>query len=169
MPHQCKISKIETVCDLQITTNASDTADSKQYYYVTATQPWPFNDENNKEKLFTINGMKMVKLYYMNGNFQCQLTEKTEEMIEIGTTLNLHQFRTLLDVDLYLNLLSTLSAVFIRVKRSACITIHSLTVDIYASAVSGYLCLDVRVFYIDKTTGNPICRREEVYHIILMR
>ena len=51
MPRQCKINKKETVCDLQLTTNASDTADSKQDYYLTATQPWPFNDENNKEKV----------------------------------------------------------------------------------------------------------------------
>ena len=36
----------------------------------------------------------MVKTYYVNGNFRCQLTEKTEEMIESVTTLNLHLFRT---------------------------------------------------------------------------
>ena len=34
MPHQCKISKKETVCDMQLTTNASDTSDSKQDYYL---------------------------------------------------------------------------------------------------------------------------------------
>ena len=162
MPRQCKISKKETVCDLQLTTNASDTADSKQDYYLTATQPWPFNDENNKEKVYTINGKKMVKTFYVNGNFRCQLTEKTEEMIEIGTTLNLHQFRTLLDV--YSNLLSTLSAAFYKGEKT--FIIHDLTDGIYASAVSGYLCLDVREFYINKMTGNPMPTRRGVSYNI---
>ena len=35
-------------------------------------------------------------------------------------------------------------------------TIHDLTDGIYASVNSGYFCLYVRKFYIDKKTGNPL-------------
>ena len=84
--------------------------------------------------------------------------QKTEEMIEIGTTLNLHQFRTLLDV--YSNLLSTLSIAFYKGEKT--FIIRDLTDGIYASAVSGYLCLDVHEFYIDKMTGNPMPTRKGV-------
>ena len=50
-------------------------------------------------------------------------------------------------------MLSTLSVAFYKGEKT--FIIHDLTDDIYASVVSGYLCLDVREFYIDKMTGNP--------------
>ena len=51
-------------------------------------------------------------------------------------------------------LVSLLHAAFYKGEKSY--TIHDLTDGIYASVNSGYFCLDVREFYIDKKTGNPL-------------
>ena len=53
-------------------------------------------------------------------------------MLEIGTTLNLQQFKVLLDV--YLNLFSTFTAAFYKRERSY--VIHDLTDGIYASVAT---------------------------------
>ena len=52
---------------------------------------------------------------------------------------------------------------FVRVKR---LIIHDLSDGIYASVVSGYLCLDVREFYVDKMIGKPMPTRRGVSYNI---
>ena len=103
---------------------------------IASTQPFPFDEDIGEDKLFTVSDKKFVKAYYTNGNFQCQLTTKTNDIIEIGTTLNLHQFKMLLDA--YSKLVSTLHAAFYKGEKSY--TIHDLTEVIYASVNSGYFC-----------------------------
>ena len=155
MPRQCKK---ETACDLQHATNASITDDSISDYCSAATLPWPFEEERDTEKLYTVSDKKIVKTYYTNGNFQCQLTTKSNDLIEIGTTLNYKQFKVLLDV--YSHLFSTLTAAYYKGEKSY--VIHDLTDGIYASVATCYMCLDVREFYIDKITGNPKATRRGV-------
>lgn len=141
---------------------STSTADLKSDYCIAATQPWPFDEEGDKEMLYTINGKKMVKTYYENGNFQCQLIKTTDEMINIGTILNSKQFRTLLDV--CQELISTLSIAFYKGEKTY--NSYDLTDDIYASATSSYLCLDVREFYVDNKTGQPMPTRNGVAYNI---
>ena len=155
MPRQCKK---ETAGALQLASNASATDDSVSEYRSAATLPWPFEEERDTEKLYAVSDKKMVKTYYTNGEFQCQLTTKSNDMIEIGTTLNLEQFKILLDV--YPNLFTTLTAAFYKGEKSY--VIHDLTDGIYASVATCYMCLDVREFYVDKITGNPKATRRGV-------
>ena len=148
MPRQSK----KHVEKLPLTATMSSPLDSSIELAIASTQPFPFDEDFGEEKLYTVSDKKFVKTYYTNGNFQCQLTTKTNDIIEIGTTLNLHQFKMLLDA--YSKLVSTLHAAFYKGEKSY--TIHDLTDGIYASVNSGYFCLDVREFYIDKKTGNPL-------------
>ena len=155
-------SKKETVRDQQLTTDVSPTADSKADYCNVQTQPWPFDDEGDKEMFYIINGKKMVKMYYANGNFQCQLIKRTDEMIDIDTILNSTQFRTLLDV--YSELLSTLSIAFYKGEKTY--VTYDLTDGICVSAASSYFCLDVREFCVDNKTENPLPTRNGVSYNI---
>ena len=148
MPRQSR----KRVEELPLTSTMSVQCDTAIDLSIASTQPFPFDEDIGEEKLYTVSDKKFVKTYYTNGNFQCQLTTKTNDILEIGTTLNLHQFKMLLDA--YSKLVSTLHAAFYKGEKSY--TIHDLTDGIYASVNSGYFCLDVREFYIDKKTGNPL-------------
>ena len=157
MPRQCKK---ETARDEQLATTSSITEDSTSDYCSAATLPWPFEEERETEKLYIVSDRKNVKTFYSNGNFQCQFTTKTNDMLEIGTILNLQQFKVLLDV--YSNLFPTLTAAYYKGEKSY--VIHDLTEGIYASVATCYMCLDVREFYVDKITGNPKATRRGVLY-----
>ena len=148
----------KTARDLQLATISSTTDNSTIDYCSAATLPWPFEEERETEKLYSVSDKKNVKTYYSNGNFQCQFTTKTNDMLEIGTTLSLQQFKVLLDV--YLNLFSTLTAAFYQGEN--CYVIHDLTNGIYVSVTTCYKCLDVREFYVDKIKDNPKVTRRDV-------
>ena len=138
--------------ELPLTSTMSVQYDSAIELSIASTQPFPFDENIGEEKFYTVSDKKFVKTYYTNGNFQCQFTTKTSHFLGVGTTLNLHQFKMLLDS--YSKLVSTLHATFYKGEKSY--TIHDLTDGIYASLNSGYVCLDVREFYTDKKTGNPL-------------
>ena len=148
MPRQCKK---ETARDQQLATTSSTTKDSTIDYCSATMLPWPFEVERETEKLYIVSDRKNVKTFYSNGNFQCHFTMKTNDKFEIGTTLNLQQFKVLLDV--YSNLFLTFTAAFYKGEKSY--VIYNLTDGIYASVATCYMCLDVREFYVDKITGNP--------------
>ena len=138
--------------ELPLSSTMSAQYDTAIELSIASTQPYPFDEDIGEEKMYTVSDKKFVKTYYTNGNFQCQLTTKTSDILEIGTTLNLQQFKMLLDA--YSTLVSTLNAAFYKGEKSY--TIHDLTDGIYASVNSGFFCLDVREFYTDKKTGNPL-------------
>ena len=129
MPRQCKK---ETVRGQQLATSSSSTGDSTIDYCSAATLLGPFEEERETEKLYLASDRKNVKTFYSNGNFQCQFTTKTNDMLEIGTTLNLQQFKVLLDV--YSNLFSILTAAYYKGEKSY--VIHDLTDGIYASVAT---------------------------------
>ena len=107
MPRQCKN---ETARKQQLVTTSSTTEDSMIDYCSAAMLPWPFEEVREKEKLYIVSDRKNMKTFYSIGNFQYQFTTKTNDMLEIGTTLNLQQFKVLLDV--YSNFFSTLTATY---------------------------------------------------------
>ena len=107
--------------ELPLTSTMSVQYNSAIELSIASTRPFPFDEDIGEEKFYTVSDKKFVKTYYTNGNFQCQLTTKTSDFLEVGTTLNLHQFKMLLDS--YSKIVSTLHAAFTRAKSLTRFTI----------------------------------------------
>ena len=118
-------------------------------------QSSPLDEYIGEGKLYTISDIKFVKTFYANGNFQYQLTTKKNDILEIGSSLNLQQVKMLLDE--YATLVSILHATFYKGENFIRFTI--LPGGIYASLNFGYFCLDLREFYINKKNSVADSKR----------
>ena len=75
--------------ELLLTAMISTLYDSPIELGITSMQKFPFDEDFSEEKLYIVSDNKIVKTYFANENFQCQLMTKTKNILEIGTILNL--------------------------------------------------------------------------------